>query len=60
MNKTYPSITSLNRLGNVRLMFGDTAMPYVERDGQYYYFVQIEKDYHLVMTSSKDLQQEQQ
>lgn len=60
MNKTYPSITSLNRLGNVRLMFGDEALPYVEREGQYYYFVQIDKDYHLVMTSSKDLQQEQQ
>lgn len=58
MNTIYHSITSLNRLGTVQLFQGDANMPYVERDGQYYYFVLVDKDYHLAMTSSKDLQQE--
>lgn len=58
MNTVYHSITSLNRLGSVQLIDGDTSLPYVERDGQYYYFALIGKDYHLIMTYSKDLQQE--
>lgn len=62
MKTSYTSITQLNRLGTVQLFGGENSLPYVQADGQYYYygFNEAEKVYELKMTSLKDLQEQEQ
>lgn len=55
---TFPSMTSMYKWTghtNISFLDNDDGLPYVYKDGQYWYFVLHGKDYDLMMTSTRDL-----
>lgn len=55
MKTVFPSITSLNKWAGVTVSFVE-GIPYVLKDGLFYYFTQDDKkNYRLAMTSLTDL-----
>lgn len=54
----YQSITSIMQWAGTRVIQyvgGDSSLPYVYKDGMYYYFEQTEQGYEMIMTSLWDL-----
>lgn len=60
LNSPFHSVSSISAWGGgggVRYLFGDDKMPYVEREGTWYYFGYSpeSREYRLIATSKIDL-----